>query len=508
MPKKSKMKFILMVFISFAISSASSQNETSIFADRVILPKTTLSSISNPVKGTLIYDTLQNKFVFYNGTNWNPVGGIFERDDTTIRQCDGVDVDDFIFGRSTLPQDLSAPDRFFFFDQSTGAFRGGQASDTTWNFQFRGDDSFAYGFNPMASGAQSIAIGNRSVSEGRNSVSMGNSTVASGRASMAVGTSSKAEGESSVAIGLVSIAKGVGSIAMGRESYASGESGSTALGLFAKATGDFGATALGWHTHAAGKGVISIGMFNDQIVEDGTDTASTNPILILGNGNTPLDRSNAMVVLKNGNTGFGLNNPTSHIEQVFDSTPENAHVKLIEKGDDGARIILENDQNENSWTIFGRPFSSAASSRINIYYDDISGAGTETGNKFQIFGNGDATLAGTLTENSDIRLKTNITPIRNSLSTIGQINGYTYNWKSDDTNTKKQVGVIAQEVREVIPEIVKENDEGILSVSYTSLVPVLIEGMKEQQEIINSQESRIDHLEDIIKKLQEKMEKL
>ena len=148
---------------------------------------------------------------------------------------------------------------------------------------------------------------------------------------------------------------------------------------------------------------------------------------------------------------------------------------------------------------YGRPFSTAASSRVNIFYDDNSGAGTATGNKFQIFGDGDATLAGMLTENSDIRLKINIRKISNALSTIGQINGYTYNWKSDNTNTKTQVGVIAQEVLEVIPGIVKENDEGVLSVSYTSLVPVLIEGMKEQQEIINSLVSRIEQLEKTMK---------
>ena len=77
---------------------------------------------------------------------------------------------------------------------------------------------------------------------------------------------------------------------------------------------------------------------------------------------------------------------------------------------------------------------------------------------------------------SDLKLKTNIENIENALDTINKMDGYTFNWKNDG---KKGIGVIAQEVAEILPDIVKTEEDGIKSVSYVSLIPVLIEAIKE-----------------------------
>jgi hypothetical protein len=101
-----------------------------------------------------------------------------------------------------------------------------------------------------------------------------------------------------------------------------------------------------------------------------------------------------------------------------------------------------------------------------------------------VFGDGNATLRGTLTQLSDIRFKKDITPLQNSLLKITQLNGYTYHWKEDNADPALQTGVAAQEVQQLFPELVKENKEGVLSVNYSGLIPILIESVKEQQQLI------------------------
>ncbi|MEL4402208.1 tail fiber domain-containing protein [Shewanella algae] len=106
---------------------------------------------------------------------------------------------------------------------------------------------------------------------------------------------------------------------------------------------------------------------------------------------------------------------------------------------------------------------------------------------------------------SDIRVKSNIEKIDNALDKIVQISGYTYNRTDlDDTETRHS-GVIAQEVQKILPEVVSEisdgNDGTHLSVNYSGLIPLLIEGIKEQQNIVRESNTRIETLENEIETL-------
>ncbi len=84
---------------------------------------------------------------------------------------------------------------------------------------------------------------------------------------------------------------------------------------------------------------------------------------------------------------------------------------------------------------------------------------------------------------SDERLKENIQPIQNALSKVESISGNTYDWKKGfetiHSHTGHDLGVIAQEVQSVLPEVVTERETGYLAVDYVKLVPVLIEAIKE-----------------------------
>ena len=94
--------------------------------------------------------------------------------------------------------------------------------------------------------------------------------------------------------------------------------------------------------------------------------------------------------------------------------------------------------------------------------------------------------AGNVTAYSDKRVKTNLEVIPNALEKVSKLNGYTFDRtdldKDEDGNdisVPKQTGVIAQEVLDVLPEVVSKNDDGMYSVAYGNMVGLLIEAIKE-----------------------------
>ena len=95
---------------------------------------------------------------------------------------------------------------------------------------------------------------------------------------------------------------------------------------------------------------------------------------------------------------------------------------------------------------------------------------------------------------SDIRLKENITPIENALSKVESISGNTYDWKEgyDDVHSHKgnDVGVIAQEIEQILPQIVTNRDNGYKAVQYEKIIPLLVEAIKELSEKIKQLENK------------------
>jgi hypothetical protein len=91
---------------------------------------------------------------------------------------------------------------------------------------------------------------------------------------------------------------------------------------------------------------------------------------------------------------------------------------------------------------------------------------------------GNAIIGGTITVNSDASLKTNVTTITNALEKVLALRGVMYDRIA---NNNHEMGVIAQEVEAIIPELVITNEHGIKSVAYANTVALLIEAIKEQQ---------------------------
>jgi len=99
---------------------------------------------------------------------------------------------------------------------------------------------------------------------------------------------------------------------------------------------------------------------------------------------------------------------------------------------------------------------------------------------------------------SDKNFKENITPIENPIEKIRKISGNTYDWKADLKDVHgyegNDVGVIAQEIEEVLPQIVTTRENGYKAVKYEKLVALLIEGIKAQQNQIDSLTIEIENL--------------
>jgi hypothetical protein len=92
---------------------------------------------------------------------------------------------------------------------------------------------------------------------------------------------------------------------------------------------------------------------------------------------------------------------------------------------------------------------------------------------------------------SDKRLKSNIKTVEGALDKVNSLRGVTFKWKEGGSDS---IGLIAQEVQKVIPEVVTKDDNGYLGIRYTNLIGVLVEAIKEQQDQINTLKKQIEKL--------------
>jgi len=110
---------------------------------------------------------------------------------------------------------------------------------------------------------------------------------------------------------------------------------------------------------------------------------------------------------------------------------------------------------------------------------------------------GSLTATADVVAYSDIRTKENIKPITNALDKVKEIQGVEFN-KIGDTN--KSIGVIAQEIEKVLPEVVREQNDGMKAVAYGNITAILIEAVKELSNKVKEQQKQIDELKSLINK--------
>ena len=213
--------------------------------------------------------------------------------------------------------------------------------------------------------------------------------------------------------------------------------------------------------------------------------ASTR-IGIAANGNEYLS------VLSTGNVGIGTTSPATLL-----------HVNGSITVGTGGNLRLSSNSNEGEFVAaFGKGMkfytNDGNSNPINLTSGGNILMGTSSDNGERLYVSGAIRATGTITANSDITLKKNLLKIENALEKVEQINGYTYEFKADDS--KRHAGVIAQEIQTVLPEIVNKGNDGILGVEYGNISALLIEATKEQQKQIKAQQIQINELKALLNK--------
>ena len=228
-------------------------------------------------------------------------------------------------------------------------------------------------------------------------------------------------------------------------------SGTSATGSNAVAMGN-GTTASGGRSTAMGSGTIASG--NNSTAMGYFTTASGNKTTAMGANTTASDYASLVIGQFNSSGSSVTNNATSY------NTANTAFV---------------------------------------------IGNGTDSSNKsdaFKVMFNGDATVSNDLTVSGDVvissdaRLKSNIVSLGSTLPKLLQIDGKSYEMKG-----KQKIGVLAQEIQEVFPELVTQDDNEMLAVNYQGLVPVLINALKEQQSEIETYRDEVSELREMVQAL-------
>lgn len=151
------------------------------------------------------------------------------------------------------------------------------------------------------------------------------------------------------------------------------------------------------------------------------------------------------------------------------------------------------DQRQNDAIIFRTKTSATPAEAMRIVGNGNVMINTTTDAGYKLDVNG--SVRGTSWTPSDRNLKKNIETLTGGLDKILSVRGVTYNWKDITKETGSQVGVIAQEVEEVFPELVNTDKQGMKAVNYAGLVAPLIEAVKELKKENDSLKSLVclDH---------------
>ncbi len=136
--------------------------------------------------------------------------------------------------------------------------------------------------------------------------------------------------------------------------------------------------------------------------------------------------------------------------------------------------------------------ADALGASLSIGTDSVAEALTVMGNGW---------FSGDVIALTDTKVKRNVEPVRDALEKVSRMNGYYYECKTDEfpnlnMPTDRQIGFLAQEVKEVVPEVVSENKLGLTGVSYGRLTALLVEAVKELKSENEELRSRLEKLEE------------
>jgi len=283
---------------------------------------------------------------------------------------------------------------------------------------------------------------------GNNSTAMGWGTTAFGFASTAMGNQTTASGDFSTATGAGTMASGLRSTSMGSQTTASGDY-STAMGNQTKAEA-VTSTVVGRYNVGGGNPTVWVG---------------ADPLFEIGNGNDALNLSNALTVYKNGRT-----DASGTIRSTGGNFPLNGDGEGISMSFINGRGYILSENPDIPFTFKEMVLGASVVSPVN---DNFTNLGIPAKRWMVVYA-----VNGTI-QTSDRRMKKDINDIHYGLNSLMQLRPVSYKWKQGDQGLK--LGLIAQEVQKVLPEVVDEgtDENKTLGMNYSELIPVLIKAIQE-----------------------------
>jgi hypothetical protein len=212
-------------------------------------------------------------------------------------------------------------------------------------------------------------------------------------------------------------------------------------------------------------------------------------VAVVGAHDATLSAWANLALCPSGNVGIGTYTPGRRLH-VYDAATSGAGPFVVDQFatsgfTDTVTLIRGGQAASSSWSAC---FMQSSSGGNNIFY---------------VRGDGYVWAANDITAFSDARVKTNLQKIEGALDKVSNINGYTFtrtDYTSEDDKHKRHVGVIAQEIQKVLPELVHEDDKGMLSVAYGNMTALLIEAIKEERQKREVLEERLERLEKLLLK--------
>ena len=368
------------------------------------------------------------------------------------------------------------------FTLGSGSYSSGTGA-IAFGYQSTAYGGVGLGYQSYATGTGSAAIGYSNYSSGNGTTSLGYDNTAQSNYSTSIGYSnyvSSANG--GVAIGYDNDSRNYYAISMGYSNYVSGYAG-VALGFNNYVSGNY-AVALGINNTASDYASTVIGQYNSSgsSATSSSSFSTTAPAFVIGNGTSSGSLSDAFKVMFNGDAyissslylgGTAVTSTAAELNYV-DGVTSNVQTQLDSK--------LSSSGNITTGGNIIIPDSGNIGSTSDTDAITIANSGNVT------FGQ-DVTVNGDVVISSDARLKSNIVSLGSTLSKLLLIDGKSYRMKG-----KQKIGVLAQEIQEVFPELVSEDDNEMLAVNYQGLVPVLINALKYQQ-------NEIDELKEMVQAL-------
>lgn len=288
------------------------------------------------------------------------------------------------------------------------------------------------------------------------------------------------------------------------------------------------------HLGAEGNPVLQYGLDGQVVFSIGVDDADEDKLKF--GGSTILSQT-SLTLRRNGYVGFGTTHPIYDFE-VLNDRPSNyvAHFQNTNPSGSGLGVLSTNTYNaiggisENNagigvygvhlpsdgvgWGVWG---TSNSSNGIGVR-GTVPTTGTWLG--YGGYFTGGLAYTNGLYNLSDARMKTDVRTLEGALDKVGQLRGVTYKYNSSEfgdfvgNDPRTYIGFVAQEVEQVFPESVAEKyliggnglpagatangvhaTQTVKVVDYVSLVPVLVEAIKEQQAYIRALEKRLEKIE-------------